>query len=360
MAYIGQTLTEGTRREYTYVATAGQTTFNAVYTVGAVDVFQNGVLLQPSDYTATDGTTVVLGTGAALDDEITIHCHNTFSVADTVSASQGGTFNGPVSVTGTTTLTGDLQANTATFSGNIALSDVVKASFGDGSDLQIWHSGFGSYVRSYNRSLYLMTGSSPDDDIVIQGYDVATGGFGVANYLFADCGTGEVTLYNQGDPKLVTKTDGIQVNGGVYLGGAGSSNLLDDYEEGTWVPEVRGSSTAGTSSYSTREGYYIKVGNKVTVTCNVVLTSFSGASGNAIVGGLPFASRSGLGICTGTFECDNVTFSSGYTTAYVAIFGGQQYVSYRQHGSAKTEAPIPVSQVPAGNWQRFSLTYFTA
>ena len=100
MAYIGQNLTEGTRREYTYVATAGQTTFNAVYTVGAVDVFQNGVLLQPSDYTATDGTTVVLGTGAALDDEITIHCHNTFSVADTVSASQGGTFNNDVTVSG--------------------------------------------------------------------------------------------------------------------------------------------------------------------------------------------------------------------------------------------------------------------
>ena len=31
MAYIGQTLTEGTRRAYTFVATASQTTFNAVY-----------------------------------------------------------------------------------------------------------------------------------------------------------------------------------------------------------------------------------------------------------------------------------------------------------------------------------------
>ena len=44
MPYIGQSLTEGTRREYTYVATASQTTFNAIYTVGAVDVYQNGVL----------------------------------------------------------------------------------------------------------------------------------------------------------------------------------------------------------------------------------------------------------------------------------------------------------------------------
>ena len=96
MPYIGQSLTEGTRREYTYVATASQTTFNAIYTVGAVDVYQNGVLLAPSDYTATTGTTVVFNTGAALNDEITIYCHNTFSVADTVPASTGGVYSGSI------------------------------------------------------------------------------------------------------------------------------------------------------------------------------------------------------------------------------------------------------------------------
>jgi len=91
MAYIGQSLTEGARRVYTYVATASQTTFNAVYGVGAVDVYQNGVLLAPDDYTASTGTTIVLDTAAALDDEITIVCHNTFSVADAITQSSGGT-----------------------------------------------------------------------------------------------------------------------------------------------------------------------------------------------------------------------------------------------------------------------------
>ena len=96
MAYIGQSLTEGTRRVYTYTATASQSTFNAVYNVGQVEVHQNGILLQPSDYTASSGTTVVLGTAAALDDEITITCHNTFSVADAPSLSQGGTFQSSI------------------------------------------------------------------------------------------------------------------------------------------------------------------------------------------------------------------------------------------------------------------------
>jgi hypothetical protein len=127
MAYIGQSLTEGTRRVYTYVATASQTTFNAVYGVGAVDVYQNGVLLQPSDYTATDGTSVVLDTGAALDDEITIVCHNTFSVADTVSASQGGTFNNDISVSGDLTVdTNTLHVDSANNRVGVGTSSPVK------------------------------------------------------------------------------------------------------------------------------------------------------------------------------------------------------------------------------------------
>ena len=96
MPYIGQSLTEGTRREYSYVATAGQTVFPAIYTVGKVDVYQNGVLLAPSDYTATTGTTIVFASGAAYLDEITIYCHNTFSVADTVPASTGGVYSGSI------------------------------------------------------------------------------------------------------------------------------------------------------------------------------------------------------------------------------------------------------------------------
>ena len=72
MAYIGQSLTEGTRRAHTYTATAGQTSFNAVYSLGNVDVYQNGILLQPADYTATTGTTVVLGAAAVSYTHLTL------------------------------------------------------------------------------------------------------------------------------------------------------------------------------------------------------------------------------------------------------------------------------------------------
>ena len=133
MAYIGQSLTEGTRRAYTFTATASQTTFNAVYSVGAVDVYQNGILLQPADYTATTGTTVVLGAAAALNDEITIICHNTFSVADAPTLSGGGTFQSsiraPIYDTTQNTMKSALfQTNDQTMSTDTTIASTENAS----------------------------------------------------------------------------------------------------------------------------------------------------------------------------------------------------------------------------------------
>lgn len=133
MAYLGQTLTEGTRRAYTFTATAGQTTFNAVYGVGAVDVYQNGILLQPADYTASTGTTVVLGVAAALSDEITIICHNTFSVADAPTLSGGGTFASSIrapiyDTTQNTMKTALFQTNEQTMSTDTTIASTENAS----------------------------------------------------------------------------------------------------------------------------------------------------------------------------------------------------------------------------------------
>ena len=65
---------------YTYTATAGQTSFSGTdansltlaYTAGSIQVFLNGVKLEDEDYTATDGTTVVLTEGAQLGHQVTI------------------------------------------------------------------------------------------------------------------------------------------------------------------------------------------------------------------------------------------------------------------------------------------------
>ena len=55
-----------------FVASSSQTTFTVDYTVGEILVFLNGILLDNGvDYTATNGTSVVLTNGAAADDVLT-------------------------------------------------------------------------------------------------------------------------------------------------------------------------------------------------------------------------------------------------------------------------------------------------
>ena len=55
-----------------FTATAGQTTFTVNYTVGTIDVFLNGIKLLQGDYTASNGTSVVLDYGAAVGDKVEI------------------------------------------------------------------------------------------------------------------------------------------------------------------------------------------------------------------------------------------------------------------------------------------------
>ena len=77
------------RTEFIFTATGGQTTFATddtstalSYSVGKIDVYKQGLKLKPADFTATNGTSVVLGSGATADDIIIVVAYGTFQVAD--------------------------------------------------------------------------------------------------------------------------------------------------------------------------------------------------------------------------------------------------------------------------------------
>lgn len=101
MAYIGKSPSVGVRNRYLYQATAGQTTFSGsdadsktlTYTDGLyVDVYQNGVLLKPvTDYTSTSGTSIVLITGASLNDVVEIVVYDAFSIANSYTKTESDT-----------------------------------------------------------------------------------------------------------------------------------------------------------------------------------------------------------------------------------------------------------------------------
>jgi hypothetical protein len=82
----------------------------------------------------------------------------------------------------------------------------------------------------------------------------------------------------------------LYLSGGVYLGGTGAANKLEDYEEGTWTPTIVGSTTAGAFTYSVNQGTYTKVGDLVTVNSAIYVTATATSPvGNVSIYGLPFS-----------------------------------------------------------------------
>ena len=152
MPYIGRSLGDGVRARYIYAATSGQTTFSGNDANGIalaysdtlyMDVYQNGVLLKPvTDYASTTGTSVVLVTGASTDDVVEMIVYDSFAVADTVSAANGGTFSGNVAMGGTLAVTDAVTAaSTLAVTGTTTIgngtSGVAKINGGSSSSSQL-------------------------------------------------------------------------------------------------------------------------------------------------------------------------------------------------------------------------------
>ena len=99
---------------YAYTATAGQTLFSGAaangqalaYDPGGIIVTLNGVTLGVDEYTATDGTSVVLASGAAVGDALVVRAFQTATVANTYTQAQTDTLLAArASLTGAETLT---------------------------------------------------------------------------------------------------------------------------------------------------------------------------------------------------------------------------------------------------------------
>jgi len=102
-------------------------------------------------------------------------------------------------------------------------------------------------------------------------------------------GSDVLTIDSSGN---LTAPNSLTSTGGIYLGGTASANLLDDYEYGTWTPNVYHSSS-NNSTWTQKQGRYVKIGDQVT--CWFLCDSGnSGTSGSDLrVGTLPFTTGDG-------------------------------------------------------------------
>ena len=91
------------------------------------------------------------------------------------------------------------------------------------------------------------------------------------------------------------------------LGGAGASNF-PQISSGTWTPYLYGSTTAGSPTYVTQVGRYIKIGALVNLFFYVAISAKGGMAGIISVGGLPFPSA--FPSATSDFSCSALSKSS--------------------------------------------------
>ena len=215
-----------------FTATAAQTSFSVTYSAGNISVYQNGVLLKDTaDYTATNGTSVVLASGAAAGDSVDVVAYATFTVTDTYTKAQSDAryllesnnlsdlVDAAAALTnlGVTATAAELNYNDITTLGTVEASKVVtaggvgnvnfpdnaKAQFGDATDLQIYHSGASSYIKDEG------TGQL---NISTNGTDVRLTAASGDRMLLARP-TAEVELYYDGSQKLETTSVGVDVTG---------------------------------------------------------------------------------------------------------------------------------------------------
>jgi hypothetical protein len=251
-------------------ATAAQTDFSVTYTVGQLSVYLNGALLASGDFTASNGTTVVLASGAAANDIFTAVAYD--------SATQ--ITEGDSSVVVTDSGTGKVE---------VTVDNVEVADFTTGA------------------IIFNETGA--DQDFRVEGDTNA-------NLLVVDAGVDKVGI---GTNTFNTNGGVLQVSNGISFPATQSAcadvNTLDDYEEGTWTPtDGSGAGLSFTVTFAT----YTKIGRQVT--CNAKIIYPSTANGSAAqINGLPFTSNSDNHAVSTMFTDQGAYFSLVVTQSTTAL-----------------------------------------
>jgi hypothetical protein len=150
----------------------------------------------------------------------------------------------------------------------------------------------------------------------------------------------------------------LYLSGGVYLGGTGSANKLDDYEEGTWTAQL----SDGTNiSSTTATGYYTKVGRIV----HCMVAQFTNISTSGMSGilrlSLPFTPSSGGFYSSGTAAMFSGSFPSNTYALRTSIYHGET-LGYLQAVGTSGASSLSTSNITSGTTDiaQITFSYITA
>jgi hypothetical protein len=165
--------------------------------------------------------------------------------------------------------------------------------------------------------------------------------------------------------RSVQRWKDLYLSGGVYLGGTGSSNLIEDYEVGYWFPYLAGSTSGTITGFIERLGWYVKVGG----VCHAHFYlanpgTNSGLSGQTKIMGLPFTSKanSSQGYGTNYYSNGVIAYNRGisHVGSYLSwdIQNNNDYGRLRAHYTNGTESvAISLSSVATNLLLRGGISY---
>jgi len=165
--------------------------------------------------------------------------------------------------------------------------------------------------------------------------------------------TGDVTT-SVGNFVPATAAKGINFTANTPAAGM-TSQLLNDYEEGTWTPTISGTTTAGTGTYVAQVGAYTKIGRQVTVYGRVRISAHTG-TGNMLISNLPFGLANDYAV--GNILAGDVALTAlNYPTILMVGSGSTNIIIVQLPVGGGTDTSVPIDT----NCDLiFSITYFVS
>ena len=177
--------------------------------------------------------------------------------------------------------------------------------------------------------------------------------------------TEKVRIDSSGDVEIKTGnlkigTSGKGINFDAYAtSGNPSSNLLDDYEEGTWTPVLKSGSNTISQTGGTNTAVYTKIGNLVTVDWSFSGVETAGTlAANTQIDGLPFTASTATYALGSTFH-SYVLHLDLVPNACRVDNDGTSYHLISQPASANY-ANCTIDAVGAGSYGGFTVTYYAS
>lgn len=158
-------------------------------------------------------------------------------------------------------------------------------------------------------------------------------------------------------------SDGLRLEAGkgIKFSAHASTNVLDDYEEGTWTPGIEGASSGSLTMGSQNVGFYTKVGNTIHVCGTIHVSATTTLTGSLKLTGLPFVTKNVTGYRSNAAPVTNTMLSlpnSSYTVG-IGVDANLTYawiVGKDDYGKNYTHTP---GQFSTGFFYGFSMTYET-